>query len=77
MAILMRALTSTDDAEIVTAIRTLRDTTAGTHYMHEAFQADDPGNYTRPWFAWANTLFGELILKVYRERPALLRGSLG
>ena len=76
MAIMMRALTSTDDAEIVTALRTLRDTTAATHYMHESFQMDDPTNYTRPWFAWANTLFGELILKVYRERPALLRGSL-
>jgi meiotically up-regulated gene 157 (Mug157) protein len=77
MAIMMRALTSTDDAEIVTALRTLRDTTAGTHYMHESFQMDDPSNYTRPWFAWANTLFGELILKVYRERPALLRSPLG
>ncbi len=77
MAILMRALTSTDDAEIRTALRTLRDTTAGTHYMHEAFQMDDPANYTRPWFAWANTLFGELILKLHGERPALLRASLG
>lgn len=73
MAILMRALTSTDDAEIVVALRTLRNTTAGTHFMHEAFHMDDPAKYTRPWFAWANTLFGELILKLYRERPALLR----
>lgn len=77
MAIMMRALTSNDDAEIVTALRTLRDTTAGTHYMHESFQMDNPANYTRPWFAWANTLFGELILKVYRERSALLRAPLG
>ena len=75
MAILMRALTSTDDAEIFTALKTLRNTTAGTHFMHEAFQMDDPANYTRPWFAWANTLFGELILKVHEERPALLRQS--
>ena len=77
MAILMRALTSTDDAEIRTALRTLRDTTAGTHFMHEAFYQDDASKYTRPWFAWANTLFGELILKLHRERPALLRASLG
>lgn len=76
MAVLMRALTSTDDAEIVVALRTLRNTTAGTHFMHEAFHMDDPAKYTRPWFAWANTLFGELILKVHRERPALLRQSL-
>ncbi|MGI4853266.1 MAG: glycoside hydrolase family 125 protein [Janthinobacterium lividum] len=76
MAILMRALTSTDDAEIVVALRTLRNTTAGTHFMHEAFHMDDPAKYTRPWFAWANTLFGELILKLHRERPALLRQRL-
>lgn len=73
MSILMRALTSTDDGEIVVALRTLRNTTAGTHFMHEAFHKDDPAKFTRPWFAWANTLFGELILKLYRERPALLR----
>ena len=77
MAIMMRALTSNDDTEIVTALRTLRNTTAGTHFMHESFQMNDPTNYTRPWFAWANTLFGELILKLYRERPALLRTPLG
>ncbi|MGI4757296.1 MAG: glycoside hydrolase family 125 protein [Janthinobacterium lividum] len=77
MSILIRALTSTDDSEIVVALRTLRNTTAGTHFMHEAFQMDDPTKYTRPWFAWANTLFGELILKVHAERPALLREPMG
>ncbi len=75
MAIMVRALTSTNDAEIATALRTLRDTTAGTNFMHETFQMDDPANFTRPWFAWANTLFGELILKLHTERPALLRAN--
>ncbi len=73
MSITMRALTSTGDAEIATCLRMLRNTTAGTNFMHEAFHKDDPAQYTRPWFAWANTLFGELILKVHAERPALLR----
>ncbi len=73
MAVMMRALTSTSDAEIGTALRTLRNTTAGTRFMHETFQQDNPADYTRPWFAWANTLFGELILKLHAERPALLR----
>ncbi|AFL86699.1 hypothetical protein Terro_0350 [Terriglobus roseus DSM 18391] len=76
MSITMRALTSTNDAEIRTCLRTLRDSTAGTHFMHEAFHKDDPSKFTRPWFAWANTLFGELVLKVHRERPAILRETL-
>jgi len=73
MSILMRALTSDSDAEIVECLQMLCTTTAGTNFMHEAFHKDDPKNYTRPWFAWANGLFGELILKLQRERPMLLR----
>jgi hypothetical protein len=76
MSILMRALTSTDDGEIRQCLRWLRDTTAGTGFMHESFQRDDPKQFTRPWFAWANTLYGELILKLAKERPALLAASV-
>ncbi len=41
--------------------------------MHESFAKDDPQKFTRSWFAWANTLFGELILKVSAEHPQLLK----
>jgi meiotically up-regulated gene 157 (Mug157) protein len=44
--------------------------------MHETFWRDDPARYTRPWFAWANTLFGELIVTLDRDRPGLLRQPL-
>jgi meiotically up-regulated gene 157 (Mug157) protein len=40
--------------------------------MHEAFNKDDPSKFTRPWFAWANTMFGELILDLAARRPQLL-----
>ena len=73
ISIIMRGLTSTDDAEIRTCVQTLKATHAGTGYMHESFHKDDPSKYTRPWFAWANTLFGEFLWKVYQERPTLLR----
>ncbi len=76
LAITMRALTSDDDLEIRSCLRTLRDTHAATGFMHEAFHADDPARFTRAWFAWANTLFGELVLKLRAERPQLLRESL-
>jgi len=72
MSIIMRALTSTDDKEIEQCIRTLVNTDAGTGFMHESFHKDNPVNYTRPWFAWANTLFGELVLKLVNDGKAEL-----
>lgn len=72
MSIIMRALTSSDDAEIIQCLRFLKTTHAGTGFIHEAFHKDDPSHFTRSWFAWANALFGELILKLSRERPKLL-----
>ncbi len=73
LGVIMRALTSGDDREILFCLRMLKTTHAGTGLMHEAFDKDDPGKFTREWFAWANTLFGELILKIYEERPRLLK----
>ncbi len=67
MGIIMRAITSSDDKEIAWCIKTLRNTDANTGFMHESFHKDDPDNFTRSWFAWANTLFGELILKLVNE----------
>jgi meiotically up-regulated gene 157 (Mug157) protein len=75
ISIILRALTSTDDKEIGMCVRWLRNTTAGTDFMHESFDENDPRKFTRPWFAWANTLFGELILKLANTRPALLKES--
>jgi meiotically up-regulated gene 157 (Mug157) protein len=76
LGITMRGLTSTNDTEVLGCLRTLKSTHAGTGFMHEAFDEDDPARFTRMWFAWANTLFGELILKVRAERPHLLRERL-
>ncbi|MBR4821613.1 MAG: glycoside hydrolase family 125 protein, partial [Bacteroidales bacterium] len=65
MSIIMQAFTSSDDAEIRDCIRTLLSIDAGTGFMHEGVWKDDPAKFTRSWFAWANTLFGELILDLY------------
>jgi len=73
MSITMRALTSTNDQEILKCLRMLKDTHAGTGFMHESFHKDDPSNYTRDWFAWANSLFGELVWTLYNNRPDLLK----
>ena len=76
MSIMMKAFTSQDDQEIKACIKMLMDTDAGTGFMHESFHKDDPTNFTRAWFAWQNTLFGELILKLVNEGKTDLLNSL-
>ncbi len=72
MAIIMRGMTSTDNKEIADCLEMLRTTHAGTGFMHESFDKDSPIDFTRKWFAWTNTLFGEFVLKLYKENKALL-----
>jgi len=72
LSIIMRGLTSTDQNEMSRCLHMLQKSNAGTGFMHESFHKDDASKYTRPWFAWANTLFGEFVWKVYRENPKLL-----
>jgi meiotically up-regulated gene 157 (Mug157) protein len=67
------ALTSQDDGEIRRALAMLKASTAGTGFMHESYFKDDASRFTRSWFAWANTLFGELIARLAASRPNLLR----
>lgn len=76
MSIMMKAFTSTDDAEIKQCIETLMTTHNGTGFMHESFHKDNPSNYTRDWFAWQNTLFGELILKLVNNGKLDLLNSI-
>jgi meiotically up-regulated gene 157 (Mug157) protein len=72
LGLIVQALTSSNDSEIAQCLAILQKTHAGTGFMHESFNKDDPADFTRKWFAWANTIFGELILKVFHERPHLL-----
>lgn len=76
MSLIMKALTSTDDHEIAQCLKMIVDTDAGTGFIHESFHKDDPTNFTRPWFAWQNTLFGELILKLIATGKTHLLNSL-
>ena len=64
MSIIMRAFTATSDAEIKDCLNMLLQTDGGTGFIHEAFHKDDDTKFTRAWFAWSNTLFGELVLKL-------------
>lgn len=76
MSIMMKAFTSTDDAEIAQCLRMLLATDAGTGFIHESFNKDNADNFTRPWFAWQNTLFGELIIRLIDEGEIDLLNSI-
>ncbi|MBC7935260.1 MAG: glycoside hydrolase family 125 protein [Rhizobacter sp.] len=73
LSIIMRGLTGTNDTEIKNCLQMLVKTHAGTGFMHESFHKDDPKNFTRSWFAWANTIFGEFVLQVNNTKPQLLK----
>ncbi len=75
LGIIMQAMTSETDIEIKKCLSMLKKTHADTGFMHESFNPDDPKEFTRKWFAWANTIFGELILKIYDERKLVLKGD--
>ncbi|GAE20214.1 hypothetical protein JCM10003_2571 [Bacteroides pyogenes JCM 10003] len=76
MSIIMKAFTTDEPEEVRACLRQLRDTDGDTGFMHESFHEDDAAIFTRPWFAWANTLFGELILHTVRKYPSLLSQPL-
>ncbi|WP_449389503.1 glycoside hydrolase family 125 protein [Chryseobacterium lineare] len=73
LGLIMQALTTDDDDEIVSCLKMLKVTHAGTGFIHESFDVDNPKDFTRSWFAWANTLFGELILHLHKTKPEILK----
>ena len=76
MSIMMKAFTSQCDEEIKTCIEMLMTTDADTGFMHESFHKDNPNVFTRSWFAWQNTLFGELIIKLVNDGKLELLNSI-
>ncbi|HEY0264895.1 MAG TPA: glycoside hydrolase family 125 protein [Granulicella sp.] len=73
MSQIIYALTSNSDEEIARMLQMLKRSSAGTGFIHESYSKDDAAQFTRPWFAWANTLFGEMVARVAHSRPALLQ----
>ena len=38
-------------------------------YMHESFFQDDFNSFTRPLFAWTNSLFGDMLIDLMERHP--------
>ncbi len=72
ISLMMQALTSTSDDEIRDCLRMLKVAAGPRGFMNESVGKDDAAIFTRSWFAWANSLFGTLILHLAAEKPQLL-----
>jgi uncharacterized protein len=72
MSQIIYALTSSSNVEISKAIQMLKASAVATGFVHESYNNNNSSLFTRAWFAWANTLFGELIGKTAQQSPELL-----
>lgn len=68
IALSMQGLTTNNQEEIDNLVKLLKETHAGTGYMHEGFHVDDPTKFTRDWFAWSNSLFSHFIYEKVIEK---------
>ena len=75
MSIIAALLSSDDDDEIATGLRTLVSSTNGLGLIHESINTFNAADYTRPWFSWANGLFGQLLVDLRERKPAILQKS--
>lgn len=64
IALAVQGMTALDEAEKADILEMFRTTTADTHMMHEGFHVDNPHDFTRPWFSWANSMFAEFLLSL-------------
>lgn len=60
----VQGLTADSQEEKREILEILKNTTAKTYHMHESFHPDKPEEYTRSWFAWADSMFCLLAKEV-------------
>ena len=72
LALTIQGMSAADSSEQADVLRMLVASSAGTGLMHESFDPNDPHRFTRPWFAWANSLFAQFVLSFVlgRAHPA-------
>jgi len=66
ISLCIQGLSTQDREEAEKLLEMLENMDAGTLLMHEGVHKDDPEQYTRPWFAWANSIFSEFVERMMR-----------
>jgi len=61
-----------DDQEILQYLYTIANNTAGLGLIHESQSIYSHSDYTRSWFAWANSFFAEMMLDLAQRKPGLI-----
>jgi meiotically up-regulated gene 157 (Mug157) protein len=72
LSTISRALTTNNEKEIKFCVEQIKQSNAGTGFIHESYIPDHPEDFTRPWFSWVNTYFGEMILILLEKHPNVL-----
>lgn len=70
ISLAIEGLTTENRKEKESILDVLVTTDAGTKMMHEGFDVNDPENYTREWFSWANMLYCELVMDYFDIKVA-------
>ncbi|ORY81404.1 DUF1237 domain-containing protein [Protomyces lactucae-debilis] len=73
MSLLVQALTSDNETEVSSLITQVANTTNGLGLIHESVNVGNSTDYSRPWFSWANAMFGVAILDIQQRFPSLLK----
>lgn len=61
-----------DDDEIKERLSLILDNTSGLGLIHESINIYNSSEFTRPWFAWANSYFAEMMLDLAERKPGLI-----
>lgn len=77
LGIIGAALTATTRQTIATAIAMLDDSDTLNGLMHESIDPDNPQQFTRPEFGWANAFWADLLFRTVAGYPATPLGLLG
>ncbi len=70
IAVSIEGMTTSDKSEKKRILDMLAATTGDTGLMHEGVNVDNPDEFTREWFSWANMMFCELVMDYYDIRVA-------